>query len=133
MKTPPVCLPQRRARRAWARCLLPLLGLAGATAWAGSAQTPWQLAGRLGDAQFIIVPESFARDRDYYDRVVEEACNKGESCFLRFFTNSRKLPVAMPLADEIYAEQTAMFSRSMKQLHEVFQFRCRLGLPGDCF
>jgi len=109
------------------------LVLISSTAWAADPATPWQLAGRMGSAQFIIVPEAQARDPAYYARVIAQACPQGESCFLRFFTNSHDLPLGLPLADPIYAEQTAMFSRSMKAQREVFEFSCRMGLPEECF
>jgi len=112
---------------AWALVLL------AARTGAADPDTPWQLAGRMGSAQFIIVPEAQARDPAYYARVIAQACPKGESCFLRFFTNSHDLPLGLPLADPIYAEQTAMFSRSMKAQREVFEFSCRMGLPEECF
>jgi len=126
-----------RAGAAVAAVLAALLLLAGqpaAVAANGADGADWQLAGTMGMLQFIVVPEARARDRDYYRRVIHEACGENTTCFVRFFTNSRNLPLSMPLADEIYAEQTASFSRSMKALKEDFSFACRLGMPDDgCF
>lgn len=94
----------------------------------------WTLAGRLGLMQFIVVPESSARDRDYYNAVIERSCGKEETCFLRFFTNSTGATPAVPLPDAILAEPTAMFQRSIKQLREQFQWSCRLQLAeANCF
>jgi hypothetical protein len=94
----------------------------------------WTVAGRLGLMQFIVVPEGSARDRDYYNRVIEQSCGKEETCFLRFFTNSTGATPAVPLPDAILAEPTAMFQRSVKQLREQFQWSCRLQLAeASCF
>lgn len=94
----------------------------------------WTVAGRLGLMQFIVVPEGSARDRDYYNRVIEQSCGKEETCFLRFFTNSTGATPAVPLPDAILAEPTAMFQRSVKQLREQFQWSCRLQLAEvSCF
>jgi len=94
----------------------------------------WTVAGRLGLMQFIVVPEASARDRDYYSAVIDRTCGKEETCFLRFFTNSRGVALAMPLPDAVMAEPTAMFQRSVKQAREQFQWSCRLQLAeSNCF
>lgn len=114
-------------------CALTLAAGANEGQEATNAQD-WIVAGRLGLMQFIVVPEASARDRGYYTRVIEQSCNKEETCFLRFFTNSRGAVPAVPLPDAILAEPTAMFQRSIKQAREQFQWSCRLGLAeANCF
>ena len=94
----------------------------------------WQVAGRLGLLQFVVVSESRAKDREFYDSIVKSLCEPDTTCFLRFFTNSKKAPVKLPLPDAILAEPTAMFQRSAKQGNAVFQWSCRTGLAaGNCF
>jgi hypothetical protein len=94
----------------------------------------WQVAGRLGLLQFVVVSESRAKDRAFYDSIVKSLCEPDSTCFLRFFTNSKQAPVKLPLADAILAEPTAMFQRSAKQGNAVFQWSCRTGLAsGNCF
>jgi len=94
----------------------------------------WQVAGRLGLLQFVVVSESKAKDRDFYDALIKTLCDPGGTCFLRFFTNSKKVPVKMPLPDAVLAEPTAMFQRSAKQGNAAFQWSCRMGLAaGNCF
>lgn len=121
------------------RMLCALLGAltlsAGANAGQESANTQdWIVAGRLGLMQFIVVPEASARDRAYYSRVIEQSCDREETCFLRFFTNSSGAAPVVPLPDAILAEPTAMFQRSIKQAREQFQWSCRLGLAESaCF
>ncbi len=96
--------------------------------------TDWQVAGRLGLLQFVVVSEPRARDRAFYDSIVKSLCEPDTTCFLRFFTNSKKAPVKVPLPDAILAEPTAMFQRSAKQGNAVFQWSCRTGLAaGNCF
>ncbi|WP_026224904.1 hypothetical protein [Methyloversatilis thermotolerans] len=119
-----------------AACLMTVT--VGAIATTPDAAAPdvrdWTVAGRLGLMQFIVVPEGSARDRDYYNRVIEQSCGKEETCFLRFFTNSTGATPAVPLPDAILAEPTAMFQRSVKQLREQFQWSCRLQLAeASCF
>jgi hypothetical protein len=121
------------------RMLCALLGALTLSAGANAGQAPtntqdWIVAGRLGLMQFIVVPEASARDRDYYNRVIEQSCDKEETCFLRFFTNSSGAVPAVPLPDAILAEPTAMFQRSIKQAREQFQWSCRLGqAEANCF
>jgi len=94
----------------------------------------WQVAGRLGLLQFVVVAESRAKDRELYDVIVKSLCEPDTTCFLRFFTNSRQAPVGVPLPDAILAEPTATFQRSAKQGNAVFQWSCRTGLAsGNCF
>jgi len=96
--------------------------------------TDWQVAGRLGLLQFVVVAESRAKEREFYDSIVKSLCEPDTTCFLRFFTNSKKAPVKVPLPDAILAEPTAMFQRSAKQGNAVFQWSCRTGLAaGNCF
>ena len=84
--------------------------------------------------QFIVVPEASARDRAYYNRVIEQSCDKEETCFLRFFTNASGVAMSFPLPDAVLAEPTVMFQRSAKHRTEQFQWSCRLGLAESaCF
>ncbi len=94
---------------------------------AADSASDWQLAGRLGLLQFIVVPEASAQDRAYYDRIIEEVCaDRGSSCFLRFFTNSTGAKLDFPLPDVVLNEPTVMFQRSAKHQQEQFQWSCRL-------
>jgi hypothetical protein len=94
----------------------------------------WQVAGRLGLLQFVVVSEARAKDREFYDSIIKSLCDPDTTCFLRFFTNSKQAPVNLPLSDAILAEPTAMFQRSAKQGNAVFQLSCRTGLAaGNCF
>jgi hypothetical protein len=94
----------------------------------------WKIAGNLGMMQFVIVPESRARDRDYYDGVIKALCPPDQTCFLRFYTNSTNAKAEVPLPDAIAREPAAMFQRSAKQGNAVFQWACRMGVAaGNCF
>ena len=116
--------------------LAALLPSAGKTAEAGAPPpVNWQLAGSLGLLQFIVVPEASARDQAYYERIIAEVCaDQTASCFLRFFTNSTRAALTVPLPDAVIAEPTVMFQRSAKHLREQFQWSCRLQINGSsCF
>jgi hypothetical protein len=112
-----------------------LFGL-GLVLWAGAAGSQpaasgggaWQLSGSLGMLQFVVVAEARARDRSVYDEAIAALCQS--TCFLRFFTNSANAPVSVPLPDAILAQPAAMYQRSAKQGNEIFQWSCRLGMPG---
>lgn len=106
----------------------------GAAVPAQAGEPAWQPAGSLGMLQFVVVSEARARDRALYDEAVAALCPAGATCFLRFFTNSAGVPLSMPLPDAVLAEPTAMFQRSAKQGNELFQWSCRLAMPGgNCF
>ncbi len=120
-----------------AAILLPLCAAISSGAHAASplpAGQDWQVAGRMGLLQFVVVAESRARDREFYNSIVKSLCEPDTTCFLRFFTNSKRAPVKLPLPDAILAEPTATFQRSAKQGNAVFQWSCRTGLAaGNCF
>lgn len=112
--------------------ILALPGLAQAQAQTSSGPG-WQVAGSLGLLQFVVVSGERIRQREFYDEVIAARCPPDTTCFVRFFTNATGAPVALPLADAILAEPAASFQRSAKQSNEVFEWSCRLGLPGNCF
>lgn len=94
----------------------------------------WQVAGRLGLMQFVVISESRAKDRDFYDAITKSLCDPEATSFLRFVTNSKHAPLKVPLPDAILAEPTAMFQRSAKQGNAVFQWACRTGVTAtNCF
>lgn len=103
---------------------------------ASRAGADWQLAGRLGQAQYVVVPQAKAKERAYYDALIAELCPSTATCWLRFFTNSTQAPVTMPLPDAITQEPTAMFQQSAKYGgRNMFQWSCRLAMSpaGECF
>ncbi|OYW33478.1 MAG: hypothetical protein B7Z51_01315 [Methyloversatilis sp. 12-65-5] len=116
-------------------CLLAAILTLPAAAEEAPPAADWHLAGRLGLLQFIVVPEASARDRAYYDRIIETVCSDDTaSCFLRFFTNASGVALSFPLPDAVLAEPTVMFQRSAKHQREQFQWSCRLGLAESaCF
>ena len=126
-------------RRTWAAPLALCAALAWATASYSQNPPPpppgaWELAGRQGLMQFIIVPVAQARDRDAYARQVGLLCQPQLTCFINFFSNSTGAPLAMPLPDAIAKEPTAIFRRSTKQGAELFRWSCRMGSDeGNCF
>ncbi|MDP2869731.1 hypothetical protein [Methyloversatilis sp.] len=116
-------------------CVLAAIVTLPAAAGEAPPAADWHLAGRLGQLQFIVVPEASARDRAYYDRIIETVCDDDTaSCFLRFFTNASGVAMSFPLPDAVLAEPTVMYQRSAKHRTEQFQWSCRLGLAQSvCF
>lgn len=113
--------------------LLLAIGCATTVLAASGDSDKWQVAGQLGLLKFIVVPETAAKDRTYYDQAIKELCSPDDTCFLRFFTNSQHAALGIPLADAIEKEPTAMFQRSAKQQREMFQWSCRMKMPDACF
>ncbi len=99
-----------------------------------SAQEGWALAGQQGLVRFVIVPAAQAADAAAYQREIARLCEPERTCFLNFYTNSRGVPVTLPLPDAIEAEATATFRRSMKNGAERFLWSCRMKMPQqECF
>lgn len=123
---------RRRAHRPAGWRLLP--GLAAVFAGAVVAEEPtWQVAGRQGLMQVVIVPTAVAGDLAAYRAQIAVLCPGDRTCFVNFFTNSTGAPVGLPLPDAISDEATARFRRSTKNGAELFQWSCRMKLGGECF
>jgi hypothetical protein len=100
----------------------------------GAAGAAWEVAGRQGLIQVVIVPPAQARDRAAYARQVALLCQPQQTCFINFFSNSTGAPLSVPLPDAIAKEPTALFRRSTKQGAELFRWSCRMGSDeGNCF
>ena len=108
-----------------------LLGSAEASAAEGEA---WQVIGRQGIVELVLVPTGQAAERQAYDRQIDRLCKPQQTCFLNFYTNAKAIPVAVPLPDQIASEATATFRRSVKQGAELFMWSCRMKIAsGECF
>ena len=112
-----------------------LLCVAGGPAVAQApVATAWDVAGRQGLIQVVIVPMAQARSRDAYSKQVALLCKPEATCFINFYTNSTGAPVSVPLPVAISNEPTAIFRRSAKQGAESFRWSCRMGSDeGNCF
>jgi hypothetical protein len=111
-----------------------LLALWPSTAAAAAEDETWQVVGRQGLLQVVIVPRDKATQAAAYRAQIAKLCPADRTCFINFFTNSSGATAALPLPDTIAAEATARFRRSTKNGVELLQWSCRLGFPGgDCF
>ena len=131
-------LPSRQtftASPAWCAALLcAAVGPAQAQSQPPAAGAAWEVAGRQGLIQVVIVPQAQARDREAYARQVALLCQPQLTCFINFFSNSTGAPLSVPLPDAISKEPTALFRRSTKHGAELFRWSCRMGTDeGNCF
>lgn len=124
--------PQRPVGRLVWRRLLPWLAAAVAGG-AAAEEAAWELVGRQGLMQVVIVPAAKATDRAAYEAQIARLCPGDRTCFVNFFTNPTGAPVALPLPDAVAEEATARFRRSTKNGAELFQWSCRMKLGGECF
>lgn len=128
--------PQRPTRRftPLALCAVVLSVAAGPAQPQTLAPGTWEVAGRQGLIQVVIVPQAQARSREAYAKQVALLCAPEVTCFINFFTNATGAPVSVPLPDAIAEEPTAIFRRSAKQGAESFRWSCRMGSDeGNCF
>lgn len=116
-----------------ALCTLLVCSAIGPTRARAQATGTWEVAGRQGLIQVVIVPPAQLRDREAYARQVALLCQPHATCFINFFSNSTGAPVSVPLPDAISKEPTAIFRRSTKQGAELFRWSCRLGNDEGCF
>ncbi len=101
---------------------------------ASSAAPDWQLVGRQGIIQVVVVPAAQAHDRDAYAAQALKFCAGIETCFINFYTNSTNAPLALPLPDAVNNEPTAIMRRSAKQGVDGFRWSCRMGsVEPNCF
>lgn len=127
-------LPRPAAPRG--RALLTVAALlAGAGLPAQAAPEGPSLIGRQGRVAHYLVPTDKARDVAWHEQAIEQVCAGQESCFARFYTNSRGAAPGLPLPDAIADEPTVMFQRSAKHGGQLLRWSCRLevGDPTKCF
>jgi hypothetical protein len=122
-------------RRATVRALL-CLAVGGPIAGAVHAADAdgWPVIGRQGIVSLVLVPEAQATELAAYRQQIDRLCQPDQTCFLNFYTNSKGVPVVVPLPDEISSEATATFRRSTKIGAEAFMWSCRLKASNqECF
>lgn len=110
------------------------LGAVACTGAGAADPAPWQVVGRQGLVQVVIVPEEQRSDVAAYRAQIARLCPPERTCFVNFHTNSSGVAAALPLPDAIASEATARFRRSAKNGAEILQWSCRLGMQvGECF
>ena len=94
----------------------------------------WTVMGRQGIVLMVLVPPAEAKDEAAYEREIAAICKEELNCFLNFYTNSRNVPVAVPLPDEIEHEVTATYRKTYKKGVPLFTWSCRMQMIADsCF
>jgi hypothetical protein len=115
-------------------CGLYALGAVACTGAGAADPAPWQVVGRQGLVQVVIVPDGQRSDVAAYRAQIARLCPPERTCFVNFHTNSSGAVLELPLPDAIAAEPTARFRRSAKNGAEILQWSCRLGMQeGECF
>ena len=94
----------------------------------------YKVAGSMGLMKFVIIPAEKKANIEYHRKIVNIICDRGQTCFINFFTNSHNAPEKLPLDDRILAEPTLMYKYSPKHRNEIEDWSCRLNLPiKSCF
>ena len=106
-----------------------------APAWAPAAEpSAWEVAGRQGLVQMVIVPAEQAADRAAYLAQLARLCAPEQTCFVNFYTNPTGAAVQLPLPDAVDHAATARYRFSAKNGVRVFQWSCRMKQDDDeCF
>ena len=94
----------------------------------------WELVGRQGIVQYIIVPSDKLTDRSAYLAEIKRRCPALTTCFINFYANPSGVKPELPLPDAIFSAVAARYRRSLKSGMELLEWSCRLGVKGgDCF
>jgi hypothetical protein len=94
----------------------------------------WTVMGHQGIVLMVLVPADQAKDEGAYQREIGLICAEQINCFLNFYTNSKSVPVAVPLPDEISHEVTATYRKTYKKGVPLFTWSCRMQMIADsCF
>lgn len=94
----------------------------------------WTVMGRQGIVKMVLVPVDQAKNFPAYEHQIALICGEEVNCFLNFYTNSKSIPVVMPLPDEISSEVTATYRKTYKKGIPTFVWSCRMQMIADsCF
>ncbi len=92
----------------------------------------WRIIGEQGLMQFISVPEEHAADRQFYMRIADELCRRGQICILHFFIDRDR--VSFPFSDADLAAQSAAFNLNPNTGMRRLLLACSLDPdPERCF
>ena len=118
--------------------LASLLAGSALTAHAATADenpaATWTVMGHQGIVLMVLVPVDQAKNEQAYEQQIGLICKEAINCFLNFYTNSRNVPTAVPLPDEISNEVTATYRKTYKKGVPLFTWSCRMQMIADsCF
>jgi hypothetical protein len=125
---------QLQVRKSLAASAVAAVAALAQSAAATAPAEAWPVVGQQGLVRFVIVPADKAADQVAYQEQIASLCDPERTCFLNFYTNSKRAAPSVPLPDTIANEPTATYRRSMKNGVQVFNWSCRLKVPGaECF
>ena len=116
------------------RALIAVLTL---VAWAPSSTTyaaDWEVLGRQGRMQFVLVSKSHATDRQFFERAAKTLCPSGQVCQVMFWTDRKHVPSRTPFTDAQLNQMAAQYNQNPNTGFVQLLMPCRIDPnPNRCF
>ena len=123
-----MCIP------ATARALTILLALVTALGMTDTIAAEWELLGRQGQMQFVLVTKSHAADRQFFERAAKALCPSGQVCQIMFWTDRKHVASRTPFTDAQLNQLAAQYNQNLNTGLVQLLMPCRIDPnPNRCF
>src|SRR4051812_25076508 len=72
----------------------------------------WEVVGRQGRMQFVLVPTSQAIDRQFFERAAKALCPSAQVCQVMFWTERQYVPSRTPFTDTQLSKLAAQYNQN---------------------
>lgn len=94
----------------------------------------WEVLGRQGRMQFVLVPKSQAADRQFFERAAKALCPPGQVCQVMFWTDRKYVASRTPFSDAQLNRLAAQYNQNPNTGFVQLLMPCRIDPnPNRCF
>jgi len=116
------------------RTLTAALTLAAVLALSDASAAEWEVLGRQGRMQFVLVSKSRAADRQFFERAAKALCAPGQVCQVMFWTDRKYVASRTPFTDAQLNQLAAQYNQNPNTALVQLLMPCRIDPnPDRCF
>jgi len=111
-----------------------LLVLATVISTSDAIAADWEVLGRQGRMQFVLISKSHASDRQFFERAAKALCPPGQVCQIMFWTDRKHVASRTPFTDAQLNQLAAQFNQNPNTGLVELLMPCRIDPnPKRCF
>jgi hypothetical protein len=117
-----------------ARTLTAALTLTATLVLPDASAADWEVLGRQGRMQFVLVAKSHAADRQFFERAAKTLCPPGQVCQVMFWTDRKYVATRTPFTDAQLSQLAAQYNQNPNTGFVQLLMPCRIDPnPNRCF